>query len=75
METPDVMPVQQDCPVVDIVKTHQQLDHGRLAGPGRADDGDLLSWFRVEGKIVDHDFFGIVAKMHVLEIDAAFESG
>ena len=40
-EVADVVPIHQDRAAVDIVEAHQQLDHGGLAGAGRADDGDL----------------------------------
>ncbi len=46
----DVVPVHQDGAAVDIVEAHQQLDHGGLAGAGRADDGDLLPGFGVEAR-------------------------
>ena len=44
-EIADVVAVDQDGAAVDVVEAHQQLDHGGLAGAGRADDGDLLAGF------------------------------
>ena len=36
----DVDAIDKDLALVDIVKAHDELEYGRLAGPGGADDGD-----------------------------------
>ena len=67
----DVVAIHQDGAAVDIIEAHQQFDHGGLAGAGRADDGDLLAGFGVEGEIVDDDLIRAVAEVDILEIHAA----
>ena len=66
------MTIHQDGAIVDVVETHQQLDHGGLPGAGRTDDGDLLTGFSIEGKVVDDDLIRAVAEVDILEIHTTF---
>ena len=59
--------VDADAAAVQLVKAHQQVDHGGLAGACRADDGDLLPRMRDGRKVVDDDLAGVVAEADVLE--------
>ena len=63
------MVVQQNGSAVDIVETHQQFDHGRLSGSGRADDRDFLAWFYFGAEIIDDDLLRVIAEMYVVEGD------
>ena len=49
----DVDAIDQDLPTVDFIETHQQVDQGRLAGAGWADNRDHLSWFDVDVHVLD----------------------
>jgi hypothetical protein len=40
LQVPDVDAIHADGAAVDIVEAHQQVDEGRLAGAGQADDRD-----------------------------------
>ena len=48
----DVDAVDRDAPALDLVEAHQQVDQRRLAGAGRADDGDGLAARRVSDRSV-----------------------
>ena len=63
--------VDADAAAAELVKAHQQVDHGGLARARGADDGDFLPRLGLGGKVVDDDFFGIVSEMHVLEAHVA----
>ena len=63
--------VEGDPPAVDLVEPHEQVDEGRLARPGSADDGDLLPGLRHKVDVRHERAVGIVAKAHVLKGDAA----
>ena len=39
----DVLAVDQDAAALDVVEAQQQVDEGRLAGAGAADEADLLA--------------------------------
>ena len=58
-------------PAVDLVEAHQQVHEGRLAGPGRPDDGDRLAGLDDEVQVVDERRVGQVAERHALELDLA----
>ena len=45
--------VNADFAGVHIVKAHEQVDHGRLAAAGRADDGNALTGLDLKGEILD----------------------
>ena len=62
-----VAPVDEDGAGVHIVKAHEQLDHGGLAGAGRADDGDSPARRHVAAPVVDDRLREIVAEAHVAE--------
>ena len=63
------MVIQQNGSAVDIVEAHQQFDHRRLSGSGRADDRDFLARFYFGAEIVDDDLLRVVAEMYVVEGD------
>src|SRR5271157_4622190 len=69
----DIMAVDKNGTAVDIVEAHQQFDHGGLACSGRAHDGDLLTGFGVEGKVIDDDLIRAVPEVDVLEVDSALD--
>ena len=54
-----------------VVEARQQLDDGRLAGPGRADQGDGGARSDGEVDVVEHVVAVAVAERHVVELDAA----
>ena len=64
--------VDADFAAVYIVKTHQKLDDGRLAGACRPDDGDHFSWLDLGVEIVDDDLIRLIAELHVVEGHLAF---
>ena len=39
----DVLAVDQDAAAFEVEEAQQQVDHGRLAGAGAADEADLLA--------------------------------
>ena len=60
---------------VHVVETLQQLDDGRLAGAGGANDGHGLTGLGRAAKVVDDGLLGCVAKAHVVELHAALAHG
>ena len=69
VEVPDVVSVDLDRSAVHIIETHEQLDHGRLSGSCRTDNGNLLSLFYFSGEIVDDDLIRVIAEMYVIELN------
>ena len=67
VEVPHIMPVDPDTAFIDIVITHQQLDHCRLTGSGRTYDRDLLSILYLCRKVVNDQLIRIIAKCHVVK--------
>ena len=59
--------VDEDPAGVDLVKTHQKVDDGRLAGAGGADDRDLLTRLDIRGKVLDDHSVGVIAELHMLK--------
>ena len=39
---------------LNIVKTHQEIDHGGLPCACRTNNGHFLSWFRFSGKVMNN---------------------
>ena len=74
VEIADIVSVHQDSTRIDIVEPHKQLDHGGLAGAGRADNGDFLPGLHVGSKIVDDDFIRVVAEADMLEIHLTLQA-
>ena len=66
-----VDPVQGDASLVDLVEPHEQVDQGRLASPGRPDDGDRLARFGDQAEVGDERLVGGVREADVLELDVA----
>ena len=62
---------------VQLEKAHQQVEHGRFPGAGRADDGDLLAGVYLGGKILDDDLIWRVgvAEADVLKADLTAHLG
>jgi len=63
----DVHAVDGDSAAVQLVKTHQQIDHGRFPRAGGADDGDLLSRFDLVGEVMDDRSLRVVAEGDMVE--------
>ena len=74
VEVFDVVVVQQNGSAVDIVEAHQQFDHRRLSGSGRADDRGFLARFYFGAEIVDDNLLRVVAEMYVVEGDFSCHS-
>ena len=71
MKVPDIVPVQPDASFVYIIKTHQQLYHGRLSGPCRPDDCNFLSRLYICAEIPDNRLILIVPKTDMLKLHLA----
>ena len=67
----DVLAVDQDAAAFEVEEAQQQVDHGRLAGAGAADQPDLLARLHRQGQAIDDARFPAVAEAHVLEHDFA----
>ena len=50
----DVLAVDQDAAALDVEEAQQQVDRGRLAGAGAADQPDLLARLHGEREAVEH---------------------
>ena len=70
-----VVAVQRNGAGVDIVKAHQQLDHGGFACAGGADNGNFLAGFYIAAEIPDNSLFRRVAKLDMLKGDLAVNAG
>ena len=68
----DVDAVIGDGAAGNLVEPVNQIDNGGLSGAGGADEGDFLSWFRVEADIVQHLLLRGIAKDHMVEPHIAF---
>src|SRR5512136_3023918 len=63
------MPVNQYRTTINVIETHQQLDHGGLTGTSWTHNGNLLTWFNQCREVIDDDFFGAVAKVNITEFN------
>ena len=70
-----VVAVQRNGTGVDIVKAHQQLDHGGFACAGGADNGNFLAGFYIAAEIPDNSLFRRVAKLDMVKGDLAVNAG
>ena len=70
-----VVAVQRNGAGVDIVKAHQQLDHGGFACAGGADNGNFLAGFYIAAEIPDNSLFRRVAKLDMVKGDLAVNAG
>ena len=61
------MVIQENGSAVDIVETHQQFDHGRFSGSGRADDSNFLARMYFRAEIVDDDLIRIVSELYMVK--------
>ena len=67
-----VFAVEQNAPAVGFVQAAHELQHGRLARAGRADDGGELT--RLDGQVdavdrVGDDFADLVGLDHVFQLN------
>ncbi len=67
----DILAVDQDAAAGDIVEAEQQPRDRRLAGAGRADDGDGVPGRDVEAQAFEDRPRRLVGKRNVLEADGA----
>ena len=74
VEIPDVMAVDADGAAVHVIEPHEQLDHGRLAGAGRTDDGDLLAFLHFRGEVIDDRFVGIISEIHMVKFHISVQA-
>ena len=65
------MAVDLDRTAVYIIKAHEQIDHRRLSGAGRTDDGDLLPRRNMGREIMDDRLLRVigVAEADVVKLD------
>ena len=70
-EPPEVDPVELDGAGVHVVEAGEQAGHGRLAGPGRAHEGDRGARLDGEVEAVEDRVGVVVAEADVGEADAA----
>ena len=50
----DVLTIDQHAPLMNVIKTQQQIDDGALAGPGSTHQTDLFARLDVQIEIFDH---------------------
>ena len=62
-------------PAGGVVEPGDQLGQGRLAGPGRADEGHRLARGDAEVHVLDHRAGRVVAEGHVVEDDLSVDRG
>ena len=55
----------------DIIKTGNQIDHGRFAGTGRTDDGNRMAALQIEADILEDHPLRIVAEEDMREFNIA----
>ncbi len=67
----NVLPVDQDPAFLRLEEPEQQVDQGRLAGAGLADQADALAGLDLEVDAMDHAALGPVAEAQGLELDPA----
>jgi len=65
---PNRKAVQKDLPSVQLIESHQEVDHCGLARAGRSNNGDLLPWEDMGGEIADHGLFLCIAEANVPEL-------
>ncbi len=65
--------VDQHLPVRRVIEAGDEVEHGRLAGAGRPQQGDDLAGLRFERHILQHGMAFRVGKMDVLEADGAVD--
>src|SRR5690606_24363209 len=67
----DVGAVDPDRAAFAVVEAQQQVDQGRLAGAGAADQADLFARAHVQVQALDHAALLAVVEGHVVEVDVA----
>ena len=65
--------VDRDLPAGDLVESHEQIHHRRLARAGGPHDRHFLPRLHVRREIVDDELVRLVPEFHVLEAHAAFD--
>ena len=71
----DRLAVHPDLAGVDVIEAHQQVNHGRLAAAGRADQGDALAGLHVQVKVADKRVGFFVGEVDPLDIHPALAAG
>ncbi|MPN10365.1 hypothetical protein SDC9_157660 [bioreactor metagenome] len=66
------MVVDVDGSTRQIVETHQQFHHRRLAGTGRTNERDFLSFFDISGEVLDDQMIRFITELDMLETDIPF---
>ena len=67
----DVLIVDQDASAFQVVQAQQQVDQGRLAGAGRADQTDFLARCNGDVQAADHAALLAIVEVDVLETHTA----
>ena len=67
----NILAVDEDGAAFEMKEAQQQIDHGRFAGAGAADQADLLAGMDRQVEILQHAGLAAVAEIDVLEVDAA----
>ena len=63
--------VDEDIAAVDLVEAHEEVDHGRLSGAGRSDDGDLHARLDLGREVVDDLARVVIGEADMAEFDLA----
>ena len=69
LQGPHVVPIEQDCALVDLVEPGQHVDDRRLAGSGRTDQGDQLPRCGMDIDVLEDRGDAIVREADVFEDD------
>ena len=67
------MAVDLDRAADDVIEAADQIDDGRLACAGRADERNGLAGLDMEGNVFEDDLFLVVGEGDVLKVHAAFD--
>lgn len=67
----DVLTIDHYAAILHVVEALDQADQGRFAGPGRADDTDLLTHRNVQVEVLEHLTAIRVGEGHTAELDVA----
>ena len=67
----NILTIDQDAPALQIEEAQQQVDQGRLAGAGAADQADLFARRNMQRQALDDSGLATVAELHVVEHDLA----
>src|SRR5712691_2725346 len=65
----DINAIDQDGTAGDVIETCHQVDQGRLPGAGRANNGQALTGWHVQGEVLQDGRAGLVMKRDVAKLD------